>query len=203
VPRDATETRERILRAAERRFARDGVAGARLRDIVRDAGQANDAAIGYHFGSRQGLLAAVAARHVAAMEEKRESATGGIAEVVRQIVEPTAALLDDESGRDFLRIMEQLAGWSGLEEGQMNQALRGSRLAGQLSALEDALAAHIGRAQARHRVAEFVLFLTASLAQRSRLVESRKRSTLSPRRYVDELVAMTSAALLAGGDSAL
>ena len=71
MARDATRTRSRLLRAGEQRFARDGVSGARMSDVVRDAGQANDSAVGYHFGSRQGLLEAIVAKHVAAMDERR------------------------------------------------------------------------------------------------------------------------------------
>lgn len=95
MARDATLTRARLIRAGERRFARDGVAGARLSDIVRDAGQANDSAVNYHFGSRQGLLAAIAERHVAAMDAKRRipPADATLREVVAAVVAPTAALL--------------------------------------------------------------------------------------------------------------
>lgn len=197
MPRDATPTRERLIRAGEQRFARDGVAGARLRDIVRDAGQANDSAVGYHFGSRDGLVGAIAHKHVTAMDQRRERPSGDLPTLVRQLIEPTADLLAAPEGRDFLRIIEQLAGWSGLEQGELTDVLSGSVLAAQLSALEDLVAAHRERVIARHRVAEFVLFLTASLAQRARLLESGKRPTLSARRYVDDLVAMTTAALLA------
>ena len=197
MPRDATSTRERLLRAGEQRFARDGVAGARLRDIVRDAGQANDSAVGYHFGSRDGLVGAIAHKHVAAMEAARDAPSGDLPALVRQLIEPTAELLSTPEGRDFLRIIEQLAGWAGLEQGELTEVLRGSVLAAQLAALEDVVAVHHSRTVARHRVAEFVLFLTASLAQRARVAESGKRPAMSQRRYVDDLVAMTTAALLA------
>lgn len=198
MPRDATPTRERLLRAGEQRFARDGVAGARLRDIVRDAGQANDSAIGYHFGSRDGLVGAIAEKHVTAMEARREAPSEDLHILVRQLIEPTAELLATPEGRDFLRIIEQLAGWAGLEQGEMTDVLTGSILAEQLLALEDVVAAHHPKALARHRVAEFVLFLTASLAQRARAIEGGRRQSLSQRRYVDDLIAMTTAALLAG-----
>lgn len=201
MPRDATPTRERLLRAGERRFARDGVAAARLRDIVREAGQANDSAIGYHFGSRDGLVAAIADKHVAAMEARRAAPADDLGLLVRQLIEPTADLLATDDGRDFLRIIEQLAGWAGLEQGEMTSVLRGSVLAAQLSALEDLVSRHVSRPVARHRVAEFVLFLTASLAQRARALEGDQRPGLSHRRYLDELVTMTSAALLAGSTS--
>src|SRR4051812_17875443 len=98
MARDATATRARLIRAGERRFARDGVAGARLADVVRDAGQANDSAVGYHFGSRQGLLRAIVERHVAEMERRRSlpAPGAGLDAVVAAIVEPTADLLRTE-----------------------------------------------------------------------------------------------------------
>src|SRR3954447_20990642 len=101
------------MRAGERRFATDGVGGARTADIVRDAGQGNDSAVGYHFGSRQGLLEAIIDRHMEAMELERAASLPGLPgaavdAVVRAIVVPTAALLRTPEGRDFLRIAEQL-----------------------------------------------------------------------------------------------
>lgn len=52
------DRRERLLRAAEREFARVGVAGARTRDIAAAAG-VDQKLIGYHFGGKQGLYHAV------------------------------------------------------------------------------------------------------------------------------------------------
>src|SRR6478672_11518073 len=103
MTRDATVTRARLLRAGEQRFARDGVTGARMSDVVRDAGQANDSAVGYHFGSRQGLLEAIVAKHVAAMDEHRTvpPREDGLRSLVDAVVRPTAALLSTEDGRDF------------------------------------------------------------------------------------------------------
>src|SRR3954451_12918884 len=98
MARDATLTRARLIRAGERRFARDGVTGARLADIVRDAHQANDSAVNYHFGSREGLLRPIVERPLAAMEQQRELPPkhADLGAVVAAIVEPTAALLATE-----------------------------------------------------------------------------------------------------------
>ena len=202
MARDATPTRERLLRAGEQRFARDGVAGAKLRDIVRDAGQANDSAVGYHFGSRQGLLAAIAQRHVAAMESARREPRPGLSprNLVEELVAPTADLLSTPEGRDFLRIMEQLAGWAGLDRDQLATAIDDTVLGRQLRALEDLLAPDRGRSVARTRTAEFALFVTASLAQRARVLESGGRPRTPPRAYVGDLVSMRAAALSAATD---
>src|SRR3954468_17058693 len=102
MARDASLTRARLLRAGERRFARDGVTGARMSDVVRDAGQANDSAVGYHFGSRQGLVDAVVAKQLEAVDSRRElpSREFGLRALVDAIVGPTADLLATEDGRD-------------------------------------------------------------------------------------------------------
>jgi 3alpha(or 20beta)-hydroxysteroid dehydrogenase len=63
-----SETREKLIRAAEELFAARGVDGARLREIVALAGQSNPSAVQYHFGSRAGLLDAVTAGRQARTE---------------------------------------------------------------------------------------------------------------------------------------
>ena len=52
-PRD-TETRERLLKAAERLFAERGFKNVTVREICR-AARANVAAVNYHFGDKLGL----------------------------------------------------------------------------------------------------------------------------------------------------
>lgn len=84
--------------------AGDLVAGARLRDIVRAAGQANDAAVGYHFGSRSRLIRAIVDGHMQAMEAEREPTLtelpqAELVDVVRMVVVPIASLLDSAEGR--------------------------------------------------------------------------------------------------------
>jgi TetR/AcrR family transcriptional regulator, regulator of cefoperazone and chloramphenicol sensitivity len=199
MARDATLTRARLIRAGERRFARDGVSGARVADIVRDAGQGNDSAVGYHFGSREGLLRAIVERHLAAMEQHRHVPAAGanLHEVVAAIVEPTAALLATEQGRDFLRIMEQVSDWSGLGSGHPNPVLRGTALAAQLARLHELLVAETGPVLARERAALMVTFLTGALAERARSRAAGRRQRLSHEKYVAHLVDVLSGALSA------
>ena len=64
-------TRQRILDAAERLFSEYGINGVSLRTITATA-DANSAAANYHFGSKQGLLAAVFERHATGMAAERE-----------------------------------------------------------------------------------------------------------------------------------
>lgn len=199
MARDATQTRALLIRAAEKRFARDGVAGAKLSDIVRDAGQRNDSAVGYHFGSREGLLVAIVTKHMAVMEAQREVPAQGadLPAVVRAIVVPTADLLKTEEGRDFLRIMEQLAGWSGVGAGKPNQVLVGTVIGEQLARLNALLVPGLGRIVARERAALLVTFLTAALAERARSREHGDRQRLSHQGFIEHLVNVLTGALAA------
>src|SRR5260370_5198954 len=58
VTRVSKATREKIIKAASHAFARNGYEGASIRAIVAEA-DVNQAAINYHFGSKQGLYRAV------------------------------------------------------------------------------------------------------------------------------------------------
>jgi AcrR family transcriptional regulator len=173
-----------------------------MSDVIRDAGQANDSAVGYHFGSREGLLRAVLDRHVAAMEQERAAEAERLPQatlegVVRMVVTPTAALLRHDEGRDFLRIVEQLAGYSGVRHGRPAVAIRGTVLSAQLARLEELLTEQHGRAVARERAGALVTFLSAALAERARHLDSGRRPSLGHARYVDQLVAMLVGAMAA------
>jgi len=63
-------TKDRIIDAAEKLFAAEGLARTSLRAITAEAG-VNVAAVHYHFGSKEELLAAVFDRHVAPINEER------------------------------------------------------------------------------------------------------------------------------------
>ena len=58
LTRVSKATREKIVKAASRSFARGGYDGASVRAIVAEA-DVNQAAINYHFGSKEGLYRAV------------------------------------------------------------------------------------------------------------------------------------------------
>lgn len=65
-----TDTKERILGAAERLFAAHGFAGTSLRAVTREAG-VNLAAVHYHFGTKEDLLRAVLDRVVVPVNRER------------------------------------------------------------------------------------------------------------------------------------
>lgn len=182
-------------------MARHGVHGALTRDIVRRAGQANDSAVQYHFGSRTGLLLAILDRHLRDMEEQRKPTLAQLGPdptleaVVAAVVEPVAAKLTTESGRDFLRIIAQLAGRAGVRTGEVPDPLVGTALAEQLALLERCCLRRLPEPVARERLAMTITMLTAALADRARRIDDQLPVLLHQRSFVATLVAMLTSAL--------
>ena len=99
------ETRDRLLDAAERLFAKRGLDAVSVRDITESAG-ANTAAIHYHFGSKHDLMAAILARRADQIGIRRQELLDGLErrsdielrDVVEALVQPTAELVADGGG---------------------------------------------------------------------------------------------------------
>jgi AcrR family transcriptional regulator len=106
------ETREQILRAAERLFAEHGINGVSLREINREAGQSNTGAVQYYFGDRDGLVLAVIARHRhddeirrhVLLDEYERAAREDIRALAAALVLPLATKLETPDGRRYLQI---------------------------------------------------------------------------------------------------
>ncbi|MEV6025789.1 TetR family transcriptional regulator [Streptomyces sp. NPDC052036] len=64
-------TRELILTAAERLFAERGVHAVSNRQVSEAAGQGNNTAVGYHFGTKADLVRAIVRKHAARIEDVR------------------------------------------------------------------------------------------------------------------------------------
>lgn len=200
MPVDATATRDALIAAGERLFAERGIHGASIRDIVRAAGQANDSAVHYHFGSREGLILAICERHITTMEPARaallaEHPRPDLGTAVADLVAPTAQLLRSADGRRFLQIMAQLQRHSGVRTGRLAPPLTGTALLTQLNTLERL--APVPQALARERVAFLVSSLTAALADRARTIDAGGRPALGHARFATNLAAMLAAALAA------
>jgi AcrR family transcriptional regulator len=113
------ETRERILDAAERLIARNGIGATSLRAIIAEAG-VNLAAVHYHFGSKEALVSEVARRRIGPVNSerlamldraKREAGKKGpsLEKVVEAFVAPVVRLQDvPERGEMFASLMGRL-----------------------------------------------------------------------------------------------
>ena len=99
-------TRRRILKAASRVFAEQGYEGASIRDIVARA-DVNQAAINYHFGSKEGLYRAVLELALAALTNADAAAGNGEtreAELRAFVGRQLRPLLGKDELSDYLRI---------------------------------------------------------------------------------------------------
>ena len=68
----ASGTREAILVAAERLYAEHGVFAVSNRQVSEAAGQGNNAAVGYHFGTKADLVRAIEQKHRQPIETLRQ-----------------------------------------------------------------------------------------------------------------------------------
>ncbi|OBB21974.1 TetR family transcriptional regulator [Mycolicibacterium peregrinum] len=68
----ASSTQEAILKAAERLYAEHGVFAVSNRQVSEAAGQGNNAAVGYHFGTKTDLVRAIEHKHRGPIECLRE-----------------------------------------------------------------------------------------------------------------------------------
>lgn len=116
---NAEETRQRLIEAATRGFAEQGVHTASLLEITRQAGQRNRGAVHYHFGSREGMLVAVleqevdflAARERELLAHARRQPADDLASAVLAFVRPAVELGDRGwQGRCYLVILAELVG---------------------------------------------------------------------------------------------
>jgi AcrR family transcriptional regulator len=112
-----TDTRDRLLDAAEKLFAENGVGATSLRAITAEAG-ANLASIHYHFGSKDALLIEVVSRRIEPINSTRiemlETATadspGDVESIVRAFVSPALRYLNspDADARAVCQLVGRL-----------------------------------------------------------------------------------------------
>ncbi len=201
-------TKDRLLDAAERVFARDGVQGARIRDINALAGQRNPSALHYHFGSRAAVVEAILLRYQTGVEGTTAStfdrleAAGrelGVREIVDAVVRPLVGSLDSQSGRDCVRIIPQLlpALSRNLRAGIVVPATPVSRRV--LTMLDERMASlSIPERVRRERLVTYAVVLTTLLGERAHHVEEGGDDLLLGREgFATHLVDVLEALLVA------
>ncbi len=114
----ASDTRARILQAAEALFAEHGFDAVSMRDLTAKAG-VNLAAVNYHFGSKQALLAEVFALRASALVEERLRLLEGLARdkqgrprleaVVEAFLRPSLEMSQQSGGAHHMRLRARLA----------------------------------------------------------------------------------------------
>lgn len=218
MPRDATDTRRKLLDAAAMSFAEHGVRNASLVEITRRAGQRNSGALHYHFGSREGVLCAVLDEHVEFIAHRQsellaralEQPGDDVAPVLEAVVRPAAELAESSwQGRCWLLILADV-----IEEGpatfgpELNQVL--DRTGGNPSydVLRERLPDMPPEVEVE-RLSLMTMFILRAVADRARMTSvdtdadgapgtapaPRGRPQLPYEAFVQNLVAMAAAAM--------
>ena len=111
------DTKNQIKAAAQMLFARHGVDAVTVQQIVSAAGQRNNAALHYHFGSKEELIRQMVVDGAAVLDERRRGmlqeieARGGpasIREILHVLVMPVIELADDERWHGYIRFTSLL-----------------------------------------------------------------------------------------------
>ncbi len=120
MPPPATPTSARLLDAAEELIAQHGPDAVSTRQILTAAGAGNMAAIQYHFGTKDGLLAAVVARVLEPLDRDRRAELAALEgrtdvslhDVCLAYVRPMVRLRASEHGERAAKLMGRVLGQS-------------------------------------------------------------------------------------------
>ena len=192
MPRDATETRARLLTEAERLFAVRGYHQTTTREITEAAEQRNVSAITYHFGSREGLLTEILLLHGSPMDEERADRVAGRLDdhstrsLIAALTVPYARVLADQRGRYYLRIVAQLTDLFPMWREEDD--VRPRHLRRILAALERR--APGPPSVRRERVIGVIMLMTAMTAERARQIDEDPGFHHDEDRFVSNLIDM-------------
>jgi AcrR family transcriptional regulator len=190
VPRDGTATRNRLITEAEHLFARRGLYQVTVREILDAAEQRNASALTYHFGSREGLLAEILARHGEPTDAERGRCFAALGaepstrELVASLIIPYGANLASPEGRNYLRIVAQLS--SQFSAWRTPGPGTGPHLIAILAELEQRPPV-VPAPIRRERVVELIMLMTVALAERARQLESGRSPELDHETFTANL----------------
>jgi AcrR family transcriptional regulator len=199
------DTRSQIKAAAQMLFARHGVDAVTVQQIVAAAGQRNNAALHYHFGSKEELIRQLVVDGAAVLDERRRGmlqeieARGGpstIREVLLILVVPVIELGDDERWRGYIRFTSSL---HASDRKMLRAALNNRWNAGCVACF-----AHLKRmlplpaALVEQRLSMLSIYANAILSAREAAQETRKSSSnrLWDQRFTTENILDTLEATL-------
>lgn len=196
MPRNSSDTKARLLDHAEKMFAQDGIFAVTNRQITEAAGQKNESALNYHFGTRNQLIVTLLTRRGKELDTIRAELLEHLGdkpttrELVQLLVEVYASCLHTESGCDYLRIVDQLRGWmtdwefiASFEDDNVHEHLR--YILGLLQKESDS-----------QRVIGMIMLMTAMTASRAQLVSDGRKLPNSHAEYVETLADMLTGVLL-------
>jgi AcrR family transcriptional regulator len=200
-------TPDKLLDAATRAFAEQGIEGASLAEIVRAAGQRNASALHYHFGSRDEVLRAILQRHIPVLrarrlellEDARARPDDDLRSVAEALVRPVIELAQRGwRERAYLQIGAELIGSMDRATPEVRRLLR-QTAGGETLILLAERCPPMPAAVYNERAQLLTAFLGRAAADRARVLDRRSRTEhlLDDDQFVDNLVDMVLGALTA------
>ncbi|MBE0614836.1 MAG: TetR/AcrR family transcriptional regulator [Burkholderiales bacterium] len=202
----STLVRSRLIDVAERLFAEHGIDSVSFNQIARAANQRNSTVIQYHFGSKTGLLQAIAERRMQAVNERRlellsrvdgSDRLADLERVAEAMVLPFAEHLSHEGGSYFVRFVAHLYSDPRME---MFELIKGKHDSGMHEAgrLAREIMAEMPGEAVRHRLAVVTTMIFFAFADREKLRAAGKHigvARLHTAHFVNDLIAMIVGAL--------
>ncbi len=110
----ADATRIALIEAAERLIAEKGLADVSTREILQEAGQRNQSALQYHFGSKKGLISATINERTMQIDQVRQKMLEDLdddptlAQLVEVLIMPLGELMKEKAaGANYLNFLSQ------------------------------------------------------------------------------------------------
>jgi AcrR family transcriptional regulator len=184
------DTRDRLLDAAQELFAQTGSWTTPLARVVRAAGQRNQSAIQYHFGSREELIYALIERDRAGEMQERQArldAASGepdLRAAVTALVLPSCAGLTEQRGRRLRMIIADVV--RGISDEQLTTP-RPPDLARTVRLIETAMPPMPGRVRTT-RIAAGLRLVIEMTAARARTIEAEEQPLVGARSFERELL---------------
>jgi AcrR family transcriptional regulator len=204
MARDATETREKLLRAAAHLIARHGL-DVPIREIHAVAGQKNASAIQYHFGSKEDLVQAIIDRHAPTPEDMvavgvdLEARKHDPRSFVDAIVRRLCGYLGTEESRDYLRFSFHLMQQTSIRAVLARESQHHSMAAVYAETdLVRSMFPELPERLVRERAVAGISFIALEVAERARLIDDGESEVLlDEEEFITNLVDMATAVLTA------
>tara|TARA_X000000368_G_scaffold97127_1_gene74644 strand:- start:1416 stop:1952 length:537 start_codon:yes stop_codon:yes gene_type:complete len=173
-------------------FAEDGVFAVTNRQITEAAGQKNESALNYHFGTRNELIIALLSRRGSELDTIRGELLAHhgdnptTRELLQLLVEVYASCLHSENGRAYLRIVDQLRGW--MTDWSSTSSFEDAHLKYILDLLQ--------KETDSQRLLAMMMLMTAMTASRAQLVSDGRELPNTHEQYIETLTDMLTGVLL-------
>lgn len=178
---DRDDTKAQLKRAAQALFARHGVDAVTVQQIVQAAGQRNNAALHYHFGTKEELIRQLLVEGAQQLDDRRQEMlaaidqAGGpasVREVLKILVLPVIELERDARRRGYIRLV---AGVQMTNRDMLRSALANRWNAGYVRCLADLtrLVSTVPAPLLEQRLTFFGIYSNAVLSARDAALEAQ------------------------------